>query len=212
MAWYGTGGSGKEGYNWNRCGTVVPAMSCPSNGDGVKNNGSSSAYDQGFHGTYRLCAGNNSVIQASQWSYGNNENRNGIAFGDSMTRIKDVTDGLSKTVLGTESVTIIGSNKQTDWRGRFWNAAYGGSSVLVSTNLTPNTSTADVLPGCLEVLPKAPCTTATSNWVSYARSFHSGGVQAVMADGAVKFVVDGVDPTTWQRAGSRAGGEVTGDF
>jgi prepilin-type N-terminal cleavage/methylation domain-containing protein/prepilin-type processing-associated H-X9-DG protein len=215
--------SDAAGYNWSRCNAVVPSMSCPSNSAGMKINAGNST-GQGFHGTYRMCAGSNTAIQTNQWSYGcntpgasgqcnANERRNGICFGDSMTRIKDVTDGLSKTVLGTEQVTIIGSNTNTDWRGRFWNAAYGGSSVLVSTALPPNTSTGDVLPGCLEVLPTAPCTTATSNWVSYARSYHSGGAGVVMGDGSVRFVVDGVDPTMWQRAGSRAGGEVQdGDF
>ena len=33
-----------------------------------------------------------------------------------------------------------------------------------------------------------------------------------MADGSVKFVRDSIDFTVWQNAGTRAGGEVLGDF
>jgi hypothetical protein len=33
-----------------------------------------------------------------------------------------------------------------------------------------------------------------------------------MGDGSVRFVRDSVDFTTWQRLGTRAGGEVLGDF
>ncbi|MFH5803256.1 DUF1559 domain-containing protein [Alienimonas sp. DA493] len=41
-----------------------------------------------------------------------------------------------------------------------------------------------------------------------ARSFHSGGVQVALCDGAVRFVADGIDLATWQAAATRAGGEV----
>jgi prepilin-type processing-associated H-X9-DG protein len=121
----------------------------------------------------------------------------------------DVTDGLSKTVMGAEQVTIIGSNRQTDRRGRYWNQYFGPES-LMSTNLPPNTSTGDSIAGCLEVLPTAPCGGAGDG--AYARSFHQGGAHAVMGDGSVRFVTDGVDPITWQRAGSRADGQAMGDF
>jgi prepilin-type N-terminal cleavage/methylation domain-containing protein/prepilin-type processing-associated H-X9-DG protein len=40
-----------------------------------------------------------------------------------------------------------------------------------------------------------------------ASSYHSGGVNLVMADGSVRFVRDSVDFPAWQAAGSRAGGE-----
>jgi prepilin-type N-terminal cleavage/methylation domain-containing protein/prepilin-type processing-associated H-X9-DG protein len=45
-----------------------------------------------------------------------------------------------------------------------------------------------------------------------ASSYHSGGVNVCLADGSVRFVRDSVDFTTWQRVGTRAGGEVLGDF
>jgi prepilin-type processing-associated H-X9-DG protein len=45
-----------------------------------------------------------------------------------------------------------------------------------------------------------------------ARSRHTGGVNVLLGDGGVRFVRNAVDPLTWQAAGSRAGGEVPGDF
>ena len=39
-----------------------------------------------------------------------------------------------------------------------------------------------------------------------ARSFHSGGVNVLMMDGAVRFVGDSVDLATWRALGTRAGG------
>jgi len=45
-----------------------------------------------------------------------------------------------------------------------------------------------------------------------ARSFHGGGVNAVLMDGSVRFVTDAVTPATWQALATRAGGEVVGDY
>ncbi len=41
-----------------------------------------------------------------------------------------------------------------------------------------------------------------------ASSYHSGGVNVVMADGSVRFVPDGISFSTWQAMGSMNGGEV----
>jgi prepilin-type N-terminal cleavage/methylation domain-containing protein/prepilin-type processing-associated H-X9-DG protein len=40
-----------------------------------------------------------------------------------------------------------------------------------------------------------------------ASSYHVGGVNVCMADGSVRFVIDGIDFPTWQAMGTRAGGE-----
>ncbi len=41
-----------------------------------------------------------------------------------------------------------------------------------------------------------------------ARSMHAGGVNVCLADGSVRFVTDDIELTTWQALSTRAGGEV----
>jgi prepilin-type N-terminal cleavage/methylation domain-containing protein/prepilin-type processing-associated H-X9-DG protein len=41
-----------------------------------------------------------------------------------------------------------------------------------------------------------------------AQSYHSGGVNALMADGSVRFIKDSIAQNTWWSLGTRAGGEV----
>ncbi|CAN5511631.1 DUF1559 domain-containing protein [soil metagenome] len=45
-----------------------------------------------------------------------------------------------------------------------------------------------------------------------ARSLHTGGVNALLGDGAVRFVSNGIEFATWQALGTRATGEVPGNY
>jgi prepilin-type processing-associated H-X9-DG protein len=45
-----------------------------------------------------------------------------------------------------------------------------------------------------------------------ARSYHSGGVNVVLMDGSVRFVTSDIPLATWRALGTRAGGEVIGDY
>jgi prepilin-type processing-associated H-X9-DG protein len=47
-----------------------------------------------------------------------------------------------------------------------------------------------------------------------SRSYHSGGVQCLLADGSVRFVFDQINPTVWRALGTVAGNETfdTNDF
>ena len=47
---------------------------------------------------------------------------------------------------------------------------------------------------------------------STARSYHSGGVNALLMDGSVHFVSNSIALQTWRALGTRAGGEVVGDY
>ncbi|MCE9562643.1 MAG: DUF1559 domain-containing protein [Planctomycetes bacterium] len=66
--------------------------------------------------------------------------------------------------------------------------------------------------GYLQPNDTRPSCQARRAWWYAARSRHSGGVNVVLGDGAVKFITDGIQPATWQGLSTRAGGEVLGDF
>jgi len=65
---------------------------------------------------------------------------------------------------------------------------------------------------CVNLPLRAPCTNPATNFGNYARSYHTGGVNAALGDGTVRFVRDGVDAAVYRAAGSRNGDEVPGNF
>ena len=191
---------------------AVAGFMCPSDPTNPKvhsQDGPASANDQGFHGNYLLNAGS----EAFGTTGAESAQRNGISFPLSAVAVKDVTDGMSKTVAASEIMLIPeptgGGLAAIDLRGRYHNNMHGGCSL--STLRPPNTTVSDRLPYCSNALPLAPCVRGGGiNHVISARSYHTGGVGAVMADGAVKFVSNDIAPQVWQAAGSRNGGEVSG--
>jgi prepilin-type processing-associated H-X9-DG protein len=52
---------------------------------------------------------------------------------------------------------------------------------------------------------------AWDRWSAYG-SRHTGGMNAAVADGSVRFVRSTVTGPVWQAAGTRAGGEVPGEW
>ena len=60
--------------------------------------------------------------------------------------------------------------------------------------------------------PVTPAAGFTASGWRAARSRHAGGVNLLLGDGSVRFVRDSVAPATWMALGTRAGGEVLGDY
>jgi len=85
-----------------------------------------------------------------------------------------------------------------------WMNGIGGQTIFNTLN-TPNSPN----PDCHDC---AGCGWYDSQGVWTARSRHTGGVQVLMADGAVKFIGDSVDFTNWQRAGGAFDGAPIGDL
>jgi len=190
-------------------GVAVSGFMCPSDPTNPKlfsQDGPSSPNDQGFHGNYLLNAGSQDFGTTPE----NSSRRNGISYPLSAVALGHVTDGLSMTLAASEIMLIPepvgGGLPAIDIRGRYHNNIHGGSSL--STLYPPNTTVSDKLPFCSNALAKAPCNGGSgAHHVISARSYHRGGVNAALADGAVRFVADGVDPLAWQATGSRNGRE-----
>jgi len=175
---------------------------CPSDPNGGKNSTFINGNNQGFHSNYAGCAGRNS------FNPGNNQGANldGIFFSKSNVRLSDITDGTSQTLMISELLTSPDLTTH-DVRGRVWNNANQGGSWF-STVVRPNTTVQDRLQWC-QSIPKAPCTSATTDITLAARSMHSGGVNISMADGSTRYISDSVDATIYQNLGGRADGQTT---
>jgi prepilin-type N-terminal cleavage/methylation domain-containing protein/prepilin-type processing-associated H-X9-DG protein len=121
-----------------------------------------------------------------------------------VTKFKEITDGLSKTLIGSE--TVQGQNG--DLRGFTW----WGWSAGFETTVSPNGSEPDLmqqLAYCKPGEPNPPCSgQSTELFRAAARSRHTGGVNVVMCDGSVPFVSDDIDLATWRAASTSKGEEI----
>ncbi len=201
----------------------------------VQPDGTTSATDHYAGTNYVACVGSGSA--AVNW--GKYANSDGM-FGQTPYRATAIYDGLSNTVAFSESLlgmggdaeppsatppamqsasrqvlTLPGSTLTTDttcanglantgayWsnaRGAKWiNGHYGDANY--NHHLLPNDTRWD-------------CSNASHNpGQAAARSMHSGGVNVLLGDGSVRFVTNGISPTTWQALATRASGDVVGDF
>jgi prepilin-type N-terminal cleavage/methylation domain-containing protein/prepilin-type processing-associated H-X9-DG protein len=122
---------------------------------------------------------------------------------------RKITDGLSKTLMVSETVQGQGG----DLRGLTW----WGWAAGFETYASPNGSDPDRMQrpeDCKKELPpNPPCDAAAGpRFNNAARSRHSGGVNVLMCDSSVQFVIDNVDLNTWRAASTIKGEEVYGDF
>jgi prepilin-type N-terminal cleavage/methylation domain-containing protein/prepilin-type processing-associated H-X9-DG protein len=124
---------------------------------------------------------------------------------DKVTTFRQITDGLSKTLMAAETVQGQGG----DLRGFTW----WGWAAGFETFASPNGSDPDLMQHLMDckkdVQPNPPCGAAAGSlFYNAARSRHPGGVNVVMCDGSVQFVVDNVDLATWRAASTTKGDEV----
>jgi type II secretory pathway pseudopilin PulG len=176
---------------------------------------------------YAACAGSGA-------GGGSPHDADGIFYVNSRTSIQHVADGTSHTALACESLLgnpeggpllraverdykfVLGS-PLTDTSCRNtpqWNISNGrGFSwasgefrcTLYNHNYLPNQN----VPDCLGVQLGGglPAVYTPFGWRA-ARSSHPGGINLLLADGAVRFVPDAIDPPVWRALSTRDGGEV----
>lgn len=112
----------------------------------------------------------------------------GVFYHSSNTSLAAITDGSSNTVmiaevLGYQPTSLQALTSIANGRGMQF-------SAVTNTQYQINT---------------------INGWFS-ASSFHTGGTQVLMADGAVRFVSQNINAPTWQYLGGRGDGNVIGDF
>lgn len=129
-----------------------------------------------------------------------------------VTGFRQISDGLSKTLLFSETVQGQ-SGTNLDLRGFSW----WGWGAGFETSLPPNTNSPDRMQNVgycnAENFANPPCighSIPFNVMRAAARSRHPGGVNVVMCDGSGKFVVETIDEDIWLAAGSTGGGEEKG--
>jgi prepilin-type N-terminal cleavage/methylation domain-containing protein/prepilin-type processing-associated H-X9-DG protein len=130
--------------------------------------------------------------------------------------ISEITDGTSNTPCVSE--VIKGPRDGNDIRGFTW---WGGAAGFVTYQTPNNPNATDVMTGggCGPNSFKPaiyPCTTASTSTLprlQLARSRHTGGVNAALCDGSVRFVSNSISVVTWRALGTSQGGEtLSNDF
>jgi prepilin-type N-terminal cleavage/methylation domain-containing protein/prepilin-type processing-associated H-X9-DG protein len=126
-------------------------------------------------------------------------NYRGVMSQNSMTRLRDITDGTSNTLLFVE---VAG-------RPRRWRVGHAGPDQTVDGGPWVAALNAIVVMGATPdgVSRPGPCALNCSN-DSEIYSFHAGGANSVFADGSVHFLKTGLDIRILARLITRAGREV----
>jgi len=197
--------------------TRVPSFLCPSNPEFPYSGTGIAAYFRGNYG------GNSGSTNGASLS----TTGNGILFRDSRIRARDLTDGMSNTIIVGEGVSrrveTISGNAYSPWSeaGTYWGGGIHGGGFIV-TSEPPNTPVPDCGRGCgnytetlfpcFSIDAATPAGFTCSLRSTYIRSYHTGGAHVALADGSVRFISNNIHLGTMQALGSRGNGEVVGEW
>ena len=197
--------------------TVIPTYICPSWPAEPVFRNMSMTFQNGALTTYQGCngaavTGNPKEVTSSFGNLPNNGlvrygegNSAAEAFRSSSTATAVVRDGMSNTVAFLEFV-------QRDQDGGVWQPAPGNvRSWILSSNGTRGNYAAKVV----KYPPNQQFDRASDaipfNWLPFG-SYHPGGCQAAMGDGAVRFIDDFIPETVFRAIATAGSGENVGSF
>jgi len=192
--------------------TLIPTLVCPSDPNSPKTNTidgntvtiagppvTTAAQKQGLHTNYVTCSGSQLLTSAAA------SLANGVFYVKSKHNVGAIPDGTSNTVFASEILVVPDNTTTNDLRGRYSNSWYGNNNFV--TTQPPNTTVADQVGYQGISTVRSPSAAATATGL-FARSNHTGGVNALIGDGSVRFVSNTINPVTWAAMGTREGGEV----
>ncbi|MFM7039595.1 MAG: DUF1559 domain-containing protein [Planctomycetaceae bacterium] len=203
--------------------TELPAFRCPSDPTPLP-------AAIGGRNNYYWNAGNGIVMYPT--GAAGQPPANGVIFLTRRFRFADITDGLSNTAVLAEKLTGDGSNGISSPRtdtfapGTYPNSADEALQQCNATNVSDlaRQGYSNVGGPWLQqyhstnqyshaIPPNGrSCMFPPGRIATTSNSQHTGGVQILLGDGAVRFVSENVALVTWRALGSIDGGEVIGDF
>ena len=142
----------------------------------------------------------------------------GLLFRNSASRFRDITDGVSNTMLlgerasehdFTSGTAAVDAN--STWYAALPNVMRPSGMMMMG----PEGSASLVLGHVGQTMMNGMEMHHTPNNTNHIANFssrHEGGIQFVMADGSVHFLSENIDYNTFRWLGERADGEVIGAF
>ena len=199
------------------CGARVPIYLCPNDTGKIDQN---QGMYQRTRGNYMINWGNTLYgdTRAAPLGTGTRDkwgpfyHINGSRATPGIVRLNTITDGTANTLMLSESLLALVLS-DNDWRGDIHN---DDGFFRFHTVTTPNSTAPDLVSSTtffrVNDDPLMPVALGNPQRAA-ARSRHSGGVNAALCDGSIRFVRNGIDLATWQALGSMSGGEIIGsDF
>jgi prepilin-type processing-associated H-X9-DG protein len=198
--------------------TTIPGFSCPSDGNAGHidqyNTDGSVASDARHYASYMVNFGNSHYRQAQYDPFSGplppQVSFLGAPFAlDSSFGVQSITDGTTNTLLMSEVICPQGRGINYDHRGDVFND--DGCCAQFETYTPPNSPIPDQETStsyCIYPYLNNPPCIANNRQFNAARSYHPGGVNAIMVDGSVRFAKNSVKYITWRALGSSRGGEV----
>lgn len=208
---------------------TIPAYRCPSDADSMQ---ATAGGRNNYYTNYGTIIGNSlpsTVVGGVNYGM---PMPDGVMFQDSYVRLGDIIDGTSNTAMMAERCLGDGSNgistrkSDTFQPGVYPNDANEAFTMCRATDTTDLSKQGKSNGGVswlapdhtttyyYHVLPPndLSCMYPPSRISTTANSRHVGGVQLVLADGAVRIVSENIDVRIWRAIGTRNGGEVVSDF
>jgi prepilin-type N-terminal cleavage/methylation domain-containing protein len=130
-------------------------------------------------------------------NFGNTPGRKGMIVWPAQgakRRIADATDGLSNTILAAEKCLPPTRQGADGGDNERWNNA-GWDECVLRWHFPPKSDTDPNI-----IVVGQPGDPTANTWRRYFGSSHTGGLNAVFSDGAVRFVRFQVDPVVWMYA------------
>ena len=198
--------------NYDLCSIRFPVHTCPSDTPTA----TWQAYPKAVNFNYAVNLGNTTVYRTSPFN-GLTYNKAPFHYQELGTscpqvqRMAFMTDGTSNTLLMAE---VRQGQAPDDLRGFTWYGHHAGFTAYDA----PNSSAPDSVyaPWCPGTVNQAdlPCVGESASNPKHlaSRSRHTGGVQVLLGDGAVRFISNNLDLATWRNLSTMADGQVVAEF